>query len=593
MKSLILIFPLLLGALQAQECLTPIEINGALSVQGNRVVNAAGEPAPMAGNSFFWSNRLWGGEDFYTRETVEYLVEDWNTSIVRAAMGVDESNGFFQFPQSNLGHVETLIDVAIDMGLYVIVDWHSHHAEDFREEAVTFFTDIASRYGHHPNIIYEIYNEPLDISWSNTIKPYAEEVIEAIRAEDPDNLIIVGTPFFSQKVDEAAADPLTGPNIAYTIHFYAGTHRGELRQRAQDALDSGIALFCTEWGTVNASGDGAVDAASTDEWIQFLATNEISHCNWAVNNKNEGASTFLPTAATTGGWTDADLSPSGLLVKDIVLAWGIACNDNDSSSEPEAPWVRHFSPLPQGDISFEFEVVEDWGNGFNGNIHITNNGTAVDGYDFSFTAPWIILNYWNDIEGVKENGVHTISVFDHEWLSALGTGVTQTIGFTADGAAAEPSNFLFNGQPLTAPPSNGQLTFTQWQESFNISEGNTDFDEDGFHDLLEFLMGTEPNNSGSIPNIGISSQTLPDENPEEDYLVVEFDINPLAQNVEYRFESSADLTNWQSTQGVGGFELLEQEELSSGMLKIKLRSTTPLTTLGTTHFTRMSLREVE
>ncbi len=93
-----------------------------------------------------------------------------------------------------------------------------------------------------------------------------------------------------------------------------------------------------------------------------------------------------------------------------------------------------------------------------------------------------------------------------------------------------------------------------------------------------------------IPNIGISSQTLPDENPEEDYLVVEFDITPLAQNVEYRFESSADLTNWQSTQGVGGFELLEQEELSSGMLKIKLRSTTPLTTLGTTHFTRMSLR---
>ena len=52
---------------------------------------------------------------------------------------------------------------------------------------------MASLYGDHENIIYEIYNEPLDISWSEVLKPYSLNVISAIREIDPDNLIVVGT----------------------------------------------------------------------------------------------------------------------------------------------------------------------------------------------------------------------------------------------------------------------------------------------------------------------------------------------------------------------------------------------------------------
>ena len=36
---------------------------------------------------------------------------------------------------------------------------------------------MAKKYGKHPNIIYEIYNEPLVVSWDDVIKPYAENVI--------------------------------------------------------------------------------------------------------------------------------------------------------------------------------------------------------------------------------------------------------------------------------------------------------------------------------------------------------------------------------------------------------------------------------
>ncbi|GIR30139.1 MAG: hypothetical protein CM15mP44_4220 [Candidatus Neomarinimicrobiota bacterium] len=53
-----------------------------------------------------------------------------------------------------------------------------------------------------------------------TLKPYALNVISAIREIDPDNLIVVGTPEWSQRVDLAAEDPITEyTNIAYTLHF--------------------------------------------------------------------------------------------------------------------------------------------------------------------------------------------------------------------------------------------------------------------------------------------------------------------------------------------------------------------------------------
>ncbi|WP_221032663.1 glycoside hydrolase family 5 protein [Actomonas aquatica] len=292
--------------------------HGRLQVDGNRIVGAStGEPVSLAGLSLFWSQ--WEGE-FYNPETVAWLKQDWHVTVIRSALGIAH-DGYLENPAPELAKIKTVIDAALAQDLYVIIDWHDHKAEEHTAAAVAFFTDMARTYGDHPNIIYEIYNEPLRVSWSKVVKPYAEEVIAAIRAHDPDNLIIVGTPYWSQRVDEATADPIDDPNLAYTLHFYAGTHKAELRKRAQTALDRGFALFVSEWGTVDANGDGEVDRKSVAAWMAFIRTHQLSHLNWSVANKDEGSAILRPEVDTLSGWTEADLTPSGQFIRYLVRGW--------------------------------------------------------------------------------------------------------------------------------------------------------------------------------------------------------------------------------------------------------------------------------
>lgn len=314
-QTLGLIFSFLfLTALSAQSQ-TPVDKFGQLKVSATNIVSEKGDTVQLAGMSLFWSQ--WIGK-YYNKHCIEWLATDWKCSVVRAAMAVNHQ-GYATNPRKELKKVEKVIDAAIDQGIYVVVDFHEHAAENFLDEAKTFFSHIAQKYGSYPNIIYEIYNEPLKVSWSETIKPYSEAVIAAIREHDPDNIIVCGTPNWSQNVDEASLDPINGKNIAYTLHFYAGTHKEWLIEKAEVAIENGLCLFVTEYGTTDANGDGPVYADETRMWWDWMDKHHISHCNWSVADKEESSAALIKRAPKRGKWKEHHIKPSGKMVKEELL----------------------------------------------------------------------------------------------------------------------------------------------------------------------------------------------------------------------------------------------------------------------------------
>ncbi len=315
---------------------SPVGTHGALKVSEGRLIGSKdNEPVQVAGMSLFWS--LWEGEKFYNRQVVGWLARDWNISVIRAAMGV-ENGGYADSPEAaeyQYNKVKTIVDAAIANGIYVIVDYHAHdafHVDDPINSVNTakkFFGDIAAEYGNTPNIIWEIWNEPdnkngsgldeEDNRWDTweDIKSYAEQIIPVIR-EHSENLIVVGTPCWSQHVDIASADPLEDPNLAYALHFYAAheSHKDSLRMRAREAVANGAALFITEFGITEASGDGVVDTVQSRIWLDWADSNSISWVNWSIVDKAESSAALVGGASTSGGWSEEELTFSGSWIRD-------------------------------------------------------------------------------------------------------------------------------------------------------------------------------------------------------------------------------------------------------------------------------------
>jgi endo-1,4-beta-xylanase len=292
---------------------TPVARHGLLKVKGNRIVDQHGSEVQLRGMSMFWSQ--WKGK-YYTPEVVKWLVDDWKINVIRVAMAVD--NGGYATNKKEIDKVYAVIDAAVNEGIYVVVDFHVHNAAKYESEAINFFTEVATRYGSLPNIIYEPWNEPVNHSWSKVIKPFHESVIAAIRKVDADNLVVCGTKTWSQDVEEASLDPIKDVNVAYVLHYYAATHKQKLRDEAARALKNGAALMVTEYGTVESTGTGYLDLQEARAWWKFLDDNKISHCNWSVSDKNETASILKPGTKDTAPWTLDDLTESGKLVREEI-----------------------------------------------------------------------------------------------------------------------------------------------------------------------------------------------------------------------------------------------------------------------------------
>lgn len=287
-----------------------VAINGKLQVIGTQLSNQKGEPLTLSGASFGW-HCLW--PRFYNDSVVQWLSSDWKCNVVRAALGVGLKNSYLENPDFAKKCINQVVDGAIQQGIYVLIDFHSHKLHT--AEAKTFFAEMATKYKDVPNVIYEIWNEPDYYSWT-VVKTYSEEVISTIRAIDPDNLILVGSPHWDQDIDSVAANPIKGQtNIMYTMHFYAGTHKQWLRDRTDSAIAKGIPVFISECAGMEATGDGPINYAEWNAFLNWMEARKLSWIVWSVSDKIETCSMLTPEASSTGKWPDSTIKEWGKISK--------------------------------------------------------------------------------------------------------------------------------------------------------------------------------------------------------------------------------------------------------------------------------------
>lgn len=297
---------------------TPFGQHGALHVENGKLTDADGNIVQLYGMSthgIAWFPQYINYDSFRT------LRDDWNTNCIRLAMYTAEYGGYCaggdkeQLKQL----VRDGVSYATELGMYVIVDWHilsDCDPNQNKDEAIAFFREMSEAFADNDNVLYEICNEPNSGTSWDSIKSYAEEVIPVIREQKPDAVILVGTPTWSQEIDKAAASPLTFDNVMYTLHFYAGTHKDDLRNRLETCAQNNLPVFVSEFGMCDASGNGANDFDSTTKWLDLLNKYQISFCCWNLANKDESSSVFKAASTALSDWTDEDFNESGRWIRD-------------------------------------------------------------------------------------------------------------------------------------------------------------------------------------------------------------------------------------------------------------------------------------
>lgn len=219
-----------------------LKLGGKNTVQ---LVDAAGAPVQLMGMS---THGISWFPACYSKASLEYIVKHWGINVIRAAMYVKN----YAAKPSVEDAVFNMVTWAEELGIYVIVDWHiltpgdptyyTTGAGKASADAVAWWQKIATKYKGKSHVLYEIANEPNGVTW-NTVKAYHDTVIPAIRAIDPETIILAGTPTWSQDIHSAFANPVNDPhNVMYSFHFYAGTHMG-LMARVETCVQSIIHCF--------------------------------------------------------------------------------------------------------------------------------------------------------------------------------------------------------------------------------------------------------------------------------------------------------------------------------------------------------------
>jgi endoglucanase len=327
---------------------SPVEPGtGRFRVEGNRIVDAGGNPVRFTGVNWFgletpnfaphglWMRSMDAMLDQVAALGFNVLRVPFSSQLLDAGSmpnGIDFSQNADLMGKSGLEIMDTLIEKAAARGLRVILDRHRPGADSqselwytaaYGEERwISDWVMLATRYRDNPAVIaFDLHNEPHgaatwgDGSTTTDWRAAATRAGDAILAANPDLLIVVegvekvGTDYYwwGGNLRGAGAAPveLAVPGrVVYSPHDYPASIYPQSWFSAPDYPANLPAVWDAAWGYLPKGGTGAIligefgtkyQTESDRQWLaalaDYIADNQLSFTYWSLN----------PNSGDTGG----------------------------------------------------------------------------------------------------------------------------------------------------------------------------------------------------------------------------------------------------------------------------------------------------
>ncbi len=257
---------------------TPYDAHGKLSVVSTYLTDSSGEIFQLRGVSSNTPLLL-------TSDTFRRLRDSWKINTIRLTVSPDGDNGYLALDEAGRlayqEHLVTLAKDAYDLGLYVIVDWHTPAGSDpnnNKETAVSFLGNLSLLLQDYNNILYEICSpSSAEITWEQ-IYSYALTVIDAIRMNTPESVIIVGAPDNLQNLESALSLQVPRSNLLYSFQLSISPDMNTKRDFLQTALQNNLPLILSQFSISHEYEDSSVLLMNElQSWINFLEQHGIGH----------------------------------------------------------------------------------------------------------------------------------------------------------------------------------------------------------------------------------------------------------------------------------------------------------------------------
>jgi hypothetical protein len=288
-----------------------VSVNPGYHVVGNQVLDKNGKVHYFHG---------------VARPTLEWSVEgenvspgdfksiaSWKANVARIALNQD----FWLFGNGAPGYQQTVkqaVEWAKQAGLDVILDLHWSDqgkqgsvaaAQQTMADAnsITFWKSVAEFYKDDGRVLFELYNEPHDITWEVWLNGGdaggftavgMQQLYDAVRSTGANNIVIAGGLDWSYDLSGVPTHRIQGQNIMYATHPYS---RGNWKP---------VSSFDAKWGFVTA----------TDPVIVSEFGDNVAECTFDYT-----AAVIAYADRCGASWTGWAWYPGGCTFPSLINDW--------------------------------------------------------------------------------------------------------------------------------------------------------------------------------------------------------------------------------------------------------------------------------